>query len=117
MYGSNIGSVVGLGVGLSTCHALGWLGHPCVCTTELSVDSHRCLLLHCIGNVAVYIQRGLCADMTCHGRKHLDIHAILQRYGSKGVAQMVACDIWEQVQAGSTPVTPTISSVHNEFEL
>ena len=35
----------------------------------------------------------------------------------RGVAQLVARLLWEQDAAGSSPVTPTISSVHNGFEL
>ena len=33
------------------------------------------------------------------------------------MAQLVARDVWDVDAAGSNPVTPTISSVHNEFEL
>ena len=36
---------------------------------------------------------------------------------NRGVAQLVARDIWDVDAAGSNPVTPTISSVHNGFEL
>ena len=35
----------------------------------------------------------------------------------RGVAQLVARLLWEQDAAGSSPVTSTISSVHNGFEL
>ena len=35
----------------------------------------------------------------------------------RGVAQLVARLLWEQDAAGSSPVTPTISSVHNGFKL
>ena len=35
----------------------------------------------------------------------------------RGVAQLVARDVWDVDAAGSNPVTPTISSVHNGFEL
>ena len=34
----------------------------------------------------------------------------------RGVAQLVARDIWDVDAAGSNPVTPTISSVHNQLE-
>ena len=34
----------------------------------------------------------------------------------RGVAQLVARLLWEQNAAGSSPVTPTISSVHNESD-
>ena len=33
------------------------------------------------------------------------------------MAQLVARDIWDVDAAGSNPVTPTISSVHNGFQL
>ena len=36
---------------------------------------------------------------------------------NRGVAQLVARLLWEQDAAGSSPVTSTISSVHNDFEL
>ena len=36
---------------------------------------------------------------------------------SRGVAQLVARDVWDVDAAGSNPVTPTISSVHNDFQL
>ena len=35
----------------------------------------------------------------------------------RGVAQLVARVLWEHDAAGSSPVTPTISSVHNRFKL
>ena len=35
---------------------------------------------------------------------------------NRGVAQLVARLLWEQNAAGSSPVTPTISSVHNESD-
>ena len=35
----------------------------------------------------------------------------------RGVAQLVARVLWEHDAAGSNPVTPTISSVHNRFKL
>ena len=35
----------------------------------------------------------------------------------RGVAQLVARDVWDVDAAGSNPVTPTISSVHNTSEL
>ena len=35
----------------------------------------------------------------------------------RGVAQLVARDVWDVDAAGSNPVTPTISSVHNRFQL
>ena len=35
----------------------------------------------------------------------------------RGVAQLVARDVWDVDAAGSNPVTPTISSVHNDFQL
>ena len=34
----------------------------------------------------------------------------------RGVAQLVARDVWDVDAAGSNPVTPTISSVHNESD-
>ena len=37
--------------------------------------------------------------------------------GHRGVAQLVARDVWDVDAAGSNPVTPTISSVHNRFKL
>ena len=43
--------------------------------------------------------------------------AILRATCYRGVAQLVARDIWDVDAAGSNPVTPTISSVHNGFEL
>ena len=33
------------------------------------------------------------------------------------MAQLVARDVWDVDAAGSNPVTPTISSVHNDFQL
>ena len=35
----------------------------------------------------------------------------------RGVAQLVARDIWDVDAAGSNPVTPTISSIHKGFHL
>ena len=35
----------------------------------------------------------------------------------RGVAQLVARDVWDVDAAGSNPVTPTKSSVHNRLEL
>ena len=35
----------------------------------------------------------------------------------RGVAQLVAYVVWDHGAAGSSPVTSTISSVHNGFEL
>ena len=43
--------------------------------------------------------------------------AHLLRMEYPGVAQLVARLLWEQDAAGSNPVTRTISSVHNGFEL
>ena len=47
-----------------------------------------------------------------YGRKPL---CKVSRY--PGVAQLVARLLWEQDAAGSNPVTRTMSSVHNAFEL
>ena len=41
----------------------------------------------------------------------------VQKQIFRDVAQMVARLLWEQDVAGSNPVIPTISSVHNGFEL
>ena len=35
----------------------------------------------------------------------------------RGVAQLVARDIWDVDATGSNPVTPTISSIHEGFDL
>ena len=35
---------------------------------------------------------------------------------SRGVAQLVARDVWDVDAAGSNPVTPTISSVHSQSD-
>ena len=72
-----------------TC--LGWLyalrkfGHFCVCTADFSVDSHGCLLLHGIGNVAVDVERGLRADVAYHSGESFDIHAVFKCHRSKGM--------------------------------
>ena len=68
-------------------------GHLRVCTADLSVNSHGCLLLHGVGDMAVDIERGLRADVADHGRKRLDIHAVFECHGSEGVAQVVEADL------------------------
>ena len=78
---------------LGRLHALREFGHFCVCTADFSVDSHGCLLLHGIGNVAVDVERGLGADVADHGGERLDVHAVFQRHGCKGMAQIVEADL------------------------
>ena len=43
-----------------------------VCTAYFSVDANRRLLLHGVCDMAVYVQRGFCADMAYHGGQRLD---------------------------------------------
>ena len=42
---------------LGRLHALREFGHLCVCTADFSVDSHGCLLLHGVGDMAVDVER------------------------------------------------------------
>ncbi len=60
-----------------------------VCTADLSVDSHSCLLLHGVGDMTVYVECGLGADVADHGGKGLDVHAVFNRHGGEGVAEVV----------------------------
>ena len=39
----------------------------CVCTADLAVDLDRRLKLHSVGDVGIYVERGLGADMAYHG--------------------------------------------------
>ena len=64
-----------------------------VCTANLSVDSHGCLLLHGVGDMAVDVERSLRADVSYHGGESLDIHAIFKCHRSEGVAQVVKADL------------------------
>ena len=64
-------------------------GHFCVCSADLSVDSHGCLLLHGVGDMAVDVERGLGADVSYHGGESLDIHAIFKCHRGEGVARVV----------------------------
>ena len=61
-------------------------GHFCVCTANLSIDSHRCLLLHGVGDVAVDVQRGFRAYVTYHSGERLDIHAVFECHRCEGMA-------------------------------
>ena len=53
-------------------------GHLCVCTADFSVNSHGCLLLHGVGDMAVYIERGLRADVAYHSGESFDINVVFQ---------------------------------------
>ena len=87
----------GFGGGRFTC--LGWLyalrkfGHLRICTADFAVDPHGRLLLHSVGDMAVYVERGLGADVADHGGERLDVHAVFECHGSEGVAQVVETDL------------------------
>jgi len=74
-------------------HALREFGHFCVCTANLSVDTNCRLLLHGVGNVTVYVERCLVADVAYHSGESFDIHAVFKRHGSEGMAQVVEADL------------------------
>lgn len=72
---------MGVGSLAGWLHALRKFGHLCVCTVDLSVNSHGCMLLHGVGDVAVDIERGLRTDVAYHSGESLDIHAVFKRRG------------------------------------
>ena len=47
-----------------------------VCTADLTVDLYHRLLLHCIGDMAVDVERSFSAYMTNHSRERLYVHAV-----------------------------------------
>ena len=79
----------------------GWVHLPWAAPVRASVrlyrrflvDSHGCLLLHGVGDMAVDVERGLCADVAYHGGERLDIHSVFECHRSKGVAQVVEADL------------------------
>ena len=64
-------------------------GHFCACTADLSVDSHRRLLLHGVCDMAVDVQCCFRAYVTYHSGECLDIHAVFECHRCEGVAQIV----------------------------
>ena len=68
-------------------------GHFCVCTADFSGNSHGCLMLHGVGDMAVDVERGLRADVAYHSGESFDIHAVFKRHGYKGMAQIVEADL------------------------
>ena len=76
-----------------TCLGRLRFGHLRVCTANLSVDPHGCLLLHGVGDMAVDVERGLRADVTYHSGECLDIHTVFKCHGCKCVAQVVETDL------------------------
>ena len=79
----------GLGEGGFTYLGRLRFGHFCVCTADFSVNSHGCLLLHGVGDMAVDVERGFRADVAYHSGESLDIHAIFKCHRSEGVAQIM----------------------------
>ena len=78
---------------LGWLHALREFGHFCVCTADFSVNSHGCLLLHGVGDMAVDVERGLRADVAYHSGKSLDIHAVFKCHRCEGVAKVGISEI------------------------
>ena len=60
---------------------------------QATVDLGGCFTEHVAGNVGINVQRGRRRHMAQHGREGLDVHAVLQRHGGEGVAQIVKSDL------------------------
>lgn len=65
------------------------LRHGSIGLSDLPVDLHRRLLLHGIGDVGINVQRGCRRYMTDDGGQGFHIHAVLQRHGCEGMAQIM----------------------------
>ena len=52
--------------------------------------------------------------MTEPQRDRIELKLLTIKY--RGVAQLVARDVWDVDAAGSNPVTPTNSGIHKAFE-
>ncbi len=59
--------------------------------------SHRIsrLLLRGGGDMGIGVQREACREVAEHARDRLDDHAVLQRQGGEGVAQIVEAGRWQ----------------------
>ena len=68
--------------------------------------SHRIcrFFLCCGGDMGIGIQRESGGEVAQHAGHGLDIHSVLQGYGSEGVAEVVESDLWDA------------SSFQNSFE-
>ena len=81
---------VGLGDG-------GWFGRFCNCGTfvmgDAVVDEIGGVLAHGVGDVAVDVDGGGGADVADDGGQGLDVHAVLQGGGGKGVTEVVEPNI------------------------
>lgn len=57
-------------------------GHLGVCTADFSVNSHRRLLLHGVGDVAVDVQGGLRADVAYNQILYFSLHVLNAIYST-----------------------------------
>ena len=60
-----------------------------------TAHSFRRLILHLAGGVGVGAERETCVIVPQHTGDRLDVHAILQGQGGKGVSQIVEADVFQ----------------------
>ena len=70
-----------------------WQGGGSVVVGDAAVDEIGGVLAHGVGDVAVDVDGGGGADVADDGGQSLDVHAVLQRRGREGMAEVVEPNI------------------------
>ena len=75
-----------VGLGAELFH---FCGHGRIGFADLTVNSHRRLLLHQVSDVGVNVQHGYPENVTNACRQGFHIHAVLQRHRGEGMTEVM----------------------------